>query len=146
MKFFTLYWLAGNKQFVAGDSIEHAFTRAGYSGGALKGLDFYKEGFDFNYYWAKPALTGEVKHGSWVQVSPSLKDPQYVPVHDMVVNDTMIKPFQFMAVLKEAERYGGVTPDVVPGCGPSVSLLDHYAAGGVLIKVSDLPALWQARL
>ena len=43
MKTYTLYWLTGNTEVVKGDSIQEAFSRAGYGSGALQGLDFYEE-------------------------------------------------------------------------------------------------------
>lgn len=43
MKTFELYWLDGTKEIVHGDSISDAFMRAGYGGGAIRALDYWKE-------------------------------------------------------------------------------------------------------
>lgn len=47
---YTVYWLGGNRQIIWGASIENAFTLAGYGGGAVNAVDFYKEGLDCSYY------------------------------------------------------------------------------------------------
>lgn len=43
MKKFMLYWLDGKSEEVQGESISDAFRRAGYGGGAIQALDWYKE-------------------------------------------------------------------------------------------------------
>ena len=43
MKTYILYWLDGKTEEVTGNSISDAFMRAGYGGGALAALDYYKE-------------------------------------------------------------------------------------------------------
>jgi hypothetical protein len=48
---FTLYWLSAERQVIEGDTIEDAFTKAGYGNGATKALDFYAVGEDDSYYW-----------------------------------------------------------------------------------------------
>ena len=42
-KEYILYWGSGEKQTVTGESIEDAFSKAGYEGGAIRALDFYEE-------------------------------------------------------------------------------------------------------
>ncbi len=42
-KTFKLHWLRGNTEIVKGDTIAEAFTLAGYGGGAIRALDWYKE-------------------------------------------------------------------------------------------------------
>jgi hypothetical protein len=42
-KKFTLYWLDGETEEVEGYDIADAFRRAGYGGGALSALDYFKE-------------------------------------------------------------------------------------------------------
>ena len=43
MKTFELHWLTGKVDVVKGDTIQQAFTLAGYGGGALAALDYWKE-------------------------------------------------------------------------------------------------------
>jgi hypothetical protein len=43
MKKFILYWLDGTTQTISGRDISDAIMRAGYGGGALRALDYYKE-------------------------------------------------------------------------------------------------------
>ncbi len=43
MQTFFLFWLDGKKEQVTGDTIADAYNRAGYSGGAMRALDFYSE-------------------------------------------------------------------------------------------------------
>ena len=43
MKKFRLFWLTGKETDVEGYDIADAFRRAGYGGGALRALDYYKE-------------------------------------------------------------------------------------------------------
>jgi hypothetical protein len=50
---FTLYWYSGKREIVQGRTIAEAMTLAGYSGGALRALDFYASGDDHNWEWNK---------------------------------------------------------------------------------------------
>ena len=43
MKRFKLYWLDGEITEIKGHTIADAFRRAGYSSGALRALDYWKE-------------------------------------------------------------------------------------------------------
>lgn len=43
MKEFVLYWLDGTSEKVHGRTIAEAFALAGYGGGAIRALDYYKE-------------------------------------------------------------------------------------------------------
>lgn len=49
MNTFTLYWRGGKRQVVTGDTIDAAFTNAGYGNGAMRALDFYASGDDTKY-------------------------------------------------------------------------------------------------
>lgn len=48
---YTLFWLGGKKEFITGETIEQAFTAAGYGGGAAGALDFYNKEADDSYFW-----------------------------------------------------------------------------------------------
>ena len=51
---FTLYWLTGEAQVVAGPDIATAMNNAGIGAGALGALDFHSEGApDPDWYWNK---------------------------------------------------------------------------------------------
>lgn len=52
-KKFTLYWLDGKRQVITGESIEQAYTQAGYGAGAVRAVDFYIEGDNHEYDWNK---------------------------------------------------------------------------------------------
>ena len=43
LKTFILYWDDGSTEKVHGTTIDDAFRRAGYGGGAIAALDYYKE-------------------------------------------------------------------------------------------------------
>ena len=51
MTTFTLYWLDGAKTVCEGDTIQNAFTTAGFGQGAIKALDFYSSDGKDNYIW-----------------------------------------------------------------------------------------------
>ena len=49
----TLYWRTGERQVVEGEQIHTAMNSAGIGAGALRALDFYKEGAeDHGYRWS----------------------------------------------------------------------------------------------
>jgi hypothetical protein len=48
---YTLFWLTGKRETVVGDNVASAMTKAGYSNGAVKALDFYAEGNNNEYLW-----------------------------------------------------------------------------------------------
>lgn len=48
---FTLYWLTGDREIVAGRDIAEAMTLAGYGGGAARALDFWEPGDNHEYEW-----------------------------------------------------------------------------------------------
>lgn len=51
MKFY-LYWLNGQYEEIEGETIEQAFSNAGYGGGAIRALDFFsKTPNDGKYYF-----------------------------------------------------------------------------------------------
>ncbi len=58
MNKYTLYWLTGDRNIVEGESIEDAFTKAGYGAGAVAALDWYDEGI---------SQTHKFSHGVWVE-------------------------------------------------------------------------------
>lgn len=61
---FTLYWLTGEAQVVAGPDIATAMNNAGIGAGALGALDFYAEGApDPDRYWN--AETHSWRRKSW---------------------------------------------------------------------------------
>jgi hypothetical protein len=43
MKRFRLFWLDKTMEDIEGNDIADAFRRAGYGGGAIRALDYYKE-------------------------------------------------------------------------------------------------------
>lgn len=43
MTTYTFYWLDGSKSVSKGYSVQEAFSRLGYGGGAINALDFYTE-------------------------------------------------------------------------------------------------------
>lgn len=58
MKFFTLYWLHGKREFLFGTNIEEAFRKADKTAALnASSVDFYKEGFDFSHIWNKQTRT-----------------------------------------------------------------------------------------
>lgn len=67
-KTFFIYWRDGRKQQVVGRDIADAFTRAGYGGGAINAVDFYKQGVD-NYEWNAEKKT-------WVSTEPVMDFPE----------------------------------------------------------------------
>lgn len=50
---YTIYWRTGRRELVRGADIAQAMTLAGYSGGAVRAIDFYTSGDDRNYEWDK---------------------------------------------------------------------------------------------
>lgn len=53
MNKFTFYWKTGDREVFDGESAGDALTRAGYSHGALRALDFYATGKCEDYQWDK---------------------------------------------------------------------------------------------
>lgn len=61
MNYFTLYWLNGDRKVVKGETIEQAFTIAGYGNGAIRAMDWYDNGITNSHYffggqWVKKTL------------------------------------------------------------------------------------------
>lgn len=57
-KEFTLFWLTGESEIVRGNKPNEAMMNAGYSGGAVRALDFYAKGDKRNdYVWDKNRST-----------------------------------------------------------------------------------------
>lgn len=40
---FKLFWKNGTSEILSGTSIKDAYTKAGYGGGSIRALDYYKE-------------------------------------------------------------------------------------------------------
>lgn len=43
MNIFYIYWLGGRLSELKGETVEDAFRRGGYGGGAVRAVDFYEE-------------------------------------------------------------------------------------------------------
>ena len=52
-KDFIVYWRYGEYSTMNGKTIEEAFTKAGYGGGAIAAVDFYNQGSEPCYVWNK---------------------------------------------------------------------------------------------
>lgn len=52
-KKFTLYWRYGERQVITGETIEAAFTAAGYGAGAIHALDWYDNGETHTHFYSK---------------------------------------------------------------------------------------------
>jgi hypothetical protein len=53
-KQYTIFWLTGETQVIEGDTPAHAFNNAGIGAGALRAVDFYREGTKTeDYIWDK---------------------------------------------------------------------------------------------
>lgn len=50
---FTVYWLDGTRSVISGPTVEEAFTKHGYGGGAIHAVDFYANGDDDQYEFIK---------------------------------------------------------------------------------------------
>ncbi len=64
---FTLFWRGGKREIVEGRTIAEAMTLAGYSGGAVRALDFYAVGADPNWTWVETTR-------EWIPTLSSTKD------------------------------------------------------------------------
>jgi|LNFM01.1.fsa_nt_gb hypothetical protein len=62
LKPFTLFWLNGQREVVHGFDAANALTNAGYSSGALRALDFYKDGDSGAYVWHEETRTWIAAH------------------------------------------------------------------------------------
>lgn len=52
-KNFVVYWRYGEHTVMKGKTIEEAFTKAGYGGGAIAAVDFYNRDSEPRYVWNK---------------------------------------------------------------------------------------------
>ena len=59
---FTLFWLNGQREVIHGLDAANAMTNAGYSSGALRALDFYKEGDSDAYVWNEASRAWVAAH------------------------------------------------------------------------------------
>ena len=50
---YTIYWRTGRRELVRGADIAQAMTLAGYSGGAVRAIDFYTSENYRGYEWDK---------------------------------------------------------------------------------------------
>ena len=66
--YFTIYWLSGDREVMKGLSIEDAFRKAGYGGGAVNAIDCYKEGVDDGYRWDIDAKTWVEKERTVIKI------------------------------------------------------------------------------
>jgi len=53
---FTFYWKDGSRQVLPGNTVEQAFSNAGFGAGAIAALDFHAPGDDNSWYYL---------NGSW---------------------------------------------------------------------------------
>lgn len=61
LKWFTIFWLSGEKSFVCGETIEDACNHAGIGNGALRAVDWYDEGI-VNSHWRDKTKKEWVKY------------------------------------------------------------------------------------
>lgn len=50
---FTIYWLNGDKSHIFGETIDQAFTHAGYGGGAVAAIDWYDGRISDSHWYDK---------------------------------------------------------------------------------------------
>lgn len=62
-KTFTLFWLDGKREVLKGKDPADAFSKRGYGNGALKALDFYRDGDNNGYVWNPNAHGWDKKLG-----------------------------------------------------------------------------------
>ena len=62
LKTWTVFWTTGKRERLEGDTISEAFTRHGYSAGALCAVDFYAKGDALNWH----VLVDTVGKHDWV--------------------------------------------------------------------------------
>lgn len=60
--YFTLYWRDGKREIVKGTDVADAMNHAGYGQGAVKALDFYSKGVDYDYEWNTGTKEWHRKH------------------------------------------------------------------------------------
>lgn len=48
---FTIYWLDGTRSVIECETIEKAFTAAGYRAGAVRAIDWYANGETDTHIW-----------------------------------------------------------------------------------------------
>jgi hypothetical protein len=67
MKEYTIFWLTGKTQIIKGNSPVEAFNNAGIGSGALRAVDFYREGnITKDYEW------DSVNH-TWKKINPDIE-------------------------------------------------------------------------
>ena len=98
-KYFTIYWINGDRNVIQGPTIETAFTNAGYGAGAISAVDWYDDGVSETHYWDKDSH-------NWIKFEPirihfenDLWSKSFQEVKDQLVNwlikhQTIIVDFQ----------------------------------------------------
>ncbi|HEY0088245.1 MAG TPA: hypothetical protein VGB37_05340 [Candidatus Lokiarchaeia archaeon] len=67
MKKFTIFWLTGKTEIIEGNTPVEAFNNAGIGSGALRAIDFYREGEKVDdYKWDK-------ENHTWIKIREELK-------------------------------------------------------------------------
>ena len=61
---YTIYWLGGTRSVIKGDTVEQAFTLAGYGRGATRAVDWYDDGITETHYWDK-------ENKEWIKYNPA---------------------------------------------------------------------------
>lgn len=62
-QFFTLYFKNGKREIISGESINEAFTKAGYGAGALAAVDWYDQEASETHYYDREQKT-------WIKYEP----------------------------------------------------------------------------
>lgn len=116
--YFTIYWKDGTKNIISGNSIEEAFTVAGYSAGVLKGIVGYSEGVEDTHYW-------DADKNEWLK---------YIPLHiytsdfQTINNEQLIQFFnkrQHIIVVFENKDQLEIKNDW--GCFAEVGWVNHIS-------------------
>jgi len=125
--FFTIYWLGGSFNFIEGNTIEDAFTKAGYGAGAVSAIDWYDNNISQTHKY-------DFKLKKWI---PSDK-PDYVMFGD-VCHHFMGKQTQYGVRFLSEE----VAADChLPYLGKDIRLLGDTADyHSLMIHKEDVPVL-----
>lgn len=123
MNFYTVYWLGGKFEFLYGNTIEDAFNKAGIGAGAVTQIDFYKNGFDFNYKYNTETRT-------WLNTGEA---PQYVNVYTMEVSGVRVHRFNINGEVRQHLEDKGVS-------------FNRFSDDEFIVKVQDLIPIWEMKL
>jgi len=91
-KYFTIYWLNGDYSVIQGESIEQAFTAAGYGAGAVKAVDWYDNGISQTHYYNK-------KCKEWVHYVPLEITSEQIQTFDLVTLQTKFQQHKDIKVI-----------------------------------------------